>query len=1258
MAELGNQPDERTLQLIRKLQTIFHDANLHNVVLNCQGVIAQSLLDGFQWLLDRPECESNSTSDFRRHLVVATQRLAKRSKLYPTCYELKNVTLEDQLPVGAGGFADIYKGNFEGRRVCLKAIRTYQSSQNNYLLKHITHESILWGQLDHENPVMLEPIFKAIPKPIVDSWQVVDVAKGLRYLHENGIVHGDLKGPNILIDEAGRACLTDFGISAMSVPEIIGWVSTSSVASKGGSVRWQAPELFDVANDTVVKNTQKSDVYAWSCVCYEIFTGTVPFANLQRESTIELQIMNGARPEKPSDDSPPWGEWGLTTPIWTLMEECWYTDPSNRPTVSQIIDRLTAILTLGDLRDQRILLKLSPNRFRQRLKDTMNLTDVTINLDHILNHIEKSHQPPTEIDTLSQQVADIRESKRILDTRELKRSRRERGPGPGSSSVNQLSPNMNPEFPSPMNSVNGSASSPLAGLIGLQSSPSGTMQLPPPMEKSQFENRYKSFCAAKGVKLDPHMINYEGRDIDFYMLHAHVMQEGGFVKVAAQDLWGVIGGRMGSIVFPGSETEPAKAGPGFSQRLAQVYQKYLANFDQVYINSVMDSRQPIVRRTRMTQTQAADPRELKRPRRERKRPNKSNVKTGMAPRPLPVFQDPIQPGLKVALPDDFDYNSVSSELKKEGKDWSAIFNPQLRRSLDISLVHTLAHASVVCCVKFSPDGRYLATGTNRTVQVYDVKTGVKIRVLQVDGKDHDNYIRSVCFSRDGKLLATGADDKQIRIWDITTKYIHHIFIGHEGKVHSVEFSRDGHFIVSGSEDKTVRIWNMHDKSSKVYSNNDTLSQNDDVAEVASVAISPNGQFVASGSVDAGVRIWDVATGALLKCFKGHMDSVYSVAFTPDERGLVSGSLDKRLKYWDISALAMKDELAPQKLGVDCLQDFIGHKDYVLSVSVSHDGCWVISGSKDRSVQFWDIHDGTPQFVLRGHHNSVISVDMNPVRNMLATGSGDGTARIWVYETLSWVNPSESPMFVDEAPVAGPSNHAQRPVETHAYSNTTLDHSPNAIDAWGYLDAVKVQFSEQRTVYDQFLNIMKEFENEEIDTPGVIKRVSQLFNGHPSLIQGFNTFLPVGYRIECSTGGLITVTMPSGRQMQTTNSGGKGPIIWSETSGDGVPLPPSPPIVGQPRTAVASPAPMSFPANGQATEPVVQYLQKIKQRCNPETYRQFLDILSHYPLNPNSIDKEEISRQIARLFKDAPDLISDFRIFVPERLRDQASILLE
>ncbi|KAG6823311.1 hypothetical protein H0H92_010628 [Tricholoma furcatifolium] len=114
-------------------------------------------------------------------------------------------------------------------------------------------------------------------------------------------------------------------------------------------------------------------------------------------------------------------------------------------------------------------------------------------------------------------------------------------------------------------------------------------------------------------------------------------------------------------------------------------------------------------------------------------------------------------------------------------------------------------------------------------------------------------------------------------------------------------------------------------------------------------------------------------------------------------------------------------------------------------------------------------------------------------------------------------------------------------ELDALHSETLNNHLKIAQDLIYLEAVKAQFSDQSTVYNQFLDIMKEFRSKKIDALGVIKRVSQLFNGHPLLIQNFNTFLPIGYRIECSddyNGSLITVTTPSGRQLQTTNNGGK------------------------------------------------------------------------------------------------------------------------
>jgi len=378
------------------------------------------------------------------------------------------------------------------------------------------------------------------------------------------------------------------------------------------------------------------------------------------------------------------------------------------------------------------------------------------------------------------------------------------------------------------------------------------------------------------------------------------------------------------------------------------------------------------------------------------------------------------------LNSNLDPEHVPPELKKEGSDWWAIFNPCVPRALDISLGLTLTHESFVCCVRFSADGKFLATGCNRTAQIYDTKTGARTCSLadEAANKAGDLYIRSVCFSPDGKFLATGAEDKLIRIWDIERRTIRTRFEGHAQEIYSLDFSRDGKLIVSGSGDKTARIWNMETHESKVLAivEPETID-----AGVTSVAISPDSRFVAAGSLDMVVRIWDTASGALVERLKGHKDSVYSVAFSPDGRGLVSGSLDKSLKYWDLTelgrivprpgmgvvqALQQSSRVASNSMGIPsdmkdgggdrgspCTVAFTGHKDYVLSVAVSPDGAWVVSGSKDRGVQFWNPKDAQTQLMLQGHKNSVISIDLSPAGGLLATGSGDWQARVWSYTAI-------------------------------------------------------------------------------------------------------------------------------------------------------------------------------------------------------------------------------------------------------------------
>lgn len=359
-------------------------------------------------------------------------------------------------------------------------------------------------------------------------------------------------------------------------------------------------------------------------------------------------------------------------------------------------------------------------------------------------------------------------------------------------------------------------------------------------------------------------------------------------------------------------------------------------------------------------------------------------------------------------------DGVGSMTKREGKDWVMVFNPKIKSDISVDLAHNFDHQGVVCCVRFSNSGKHMATGSSRLAQIYDVDTGQRVQAYNTENNSSgsiaatqasgdsisngkaishrenlESYVRSMCFSPDDRFLATGSDDKMIKLWDMQSGSLHHAFSGHELEIYSLDFTRDGRFIVSGSGDGKTKIWNMESLACEL-----TLAYEDDDGQsegVISVAISPDGRHVATGSLDHIVRLWDITTGKFLRSFRGHNNSVYSIAFSPDGKTLASGSLDTTMKLWDLSSSAGNGNQE------GCITTLAGHRDYVLSVAFSRDGRWLISGSKDRSVQFWDPRGGSLHFMLQGHKNSVISVDTNPSRPMFATGSGDFRARLWRLE---------------------------------------------------------------------------------------------------------------------------------------------------------------------------------------------------------------------------------------------------------------------
>ncbi|RKK30991.1 Vegetative incompatibility protein HET-E-1 [Fusarium oxysporum f. sp. cepae] len=200
------------------------------------------------------------------------------------------------------------------------------------------------------------------------------------------------------------------------------------------------------------------------------------------------------------------------------------------------------------------------------------------------------------------------------------------------------------------------------------------------------------------------------------------------------------------------------------------------------------------------------------------------------------------------------------------------------------------HTDSVRSVVFSNNGKLIASGSvDTTVKIWNVATGEEERTL----KGHTGWISSVAFSNDGKLIASGSNDTTVKIWNMATGEEERTLKGHRYSVSSVAFSNDGKLIASGSDDTTVKIWN-------VATGEEERTLKGHRYWVSSVAFSNDGKLIASGSDDPTVKIWNMATGEEERTLKGHAKLVSSVVFSKDGKLIASGSVDKTVKIWNMA----------------------------------------------------------------------------------------------------------------------------------------------------------------------------------------------------------------------------------------------------------------------------------------------------------------------------------------------------------------------
>ncbi|KAF8514557.1 kinase-like domain-containing protein [Hysterangium stoloniferum] len=297
--------------------------------------------------------------------VLGPSLLESFSKSSSLCLDGR-ITECSKYPVVSGGYADIRSGKLDGRTVAIKTARgftsllpmalisTQQRAWREYLVwKSVTHPNIhpclgySYGFSPDELPALISPwasnghvLSYIARRPNVDPLPLIfGIADGLAFLHDRdpSIVHGDIRGGNILVSDQGIPCLTDFGISRI-LGKVAGLTTTSS--NVAGSLRWMSRELLN--NE---RANEKSDVWAFGMTVLEILTKKQPYSDILNDVAVLPQIMGGIIPRRPGGLAVP----ALTDELWSVCSRCWEFDPTKRPAIQEIKSCISNITPKGDM---------------------------------------------------------------------------------------------------------------------------------------------------------------------------------------------------------------------------------------------------------------------------------------------------------------------------------------------------------------------------------------------------------------------------------------------------------------------------------------------------------------------------------------------------------------------------------------------------------------------------------------------------------------------------------------------------------------------------------------------------------------------------------------------------------------------------------------------------------------------------------------------------------------------------------------------
>lgn len=316
-------------------------------------------------------------------------------------------------------------------------------------------------------------------------------------------------------------------------------------------------------------------------------------------------------------------------------------------------------------------------------------------------------------------------------------------------------------------------------------------------------------------------------------------------------------------------------------------------------------------------------------------------------------------------------------LRTGDEPWLRLLHPTLDMPGGMLMMTLTGHSREVTSLAIDADYRQLVSASkDGTVHVWDTSDGRLLNILNMFYYNGLGF-SSVASSGDGQIVLGGGADGLIYKWDVARgeEPLCHFSRDAGGGIRELAASSDMRIAVSTARvEPHLRVWDVSTRA-LLY----ILMGHSD--EVLSVAMSADGARAVSGSSDCSICVWNLRIGKLERTLKGHNGPVNAVALTTDGRYALSGSSDCTVKFWDVET------------GI-CLHNLLGHKASVLALGLAKNGKRGISGASDSDVILWDTQKGNLLAHLNGHSDAINAVIINDTGTRAATSSTDCTIKLW------------------------------------------------------------------------------------------------------------------------------------------------------------------------------------------------------------------------------------------------------------------------